>query len=82
MELFQEILIKVFEKQEITVLFPNLKINAVETVEIESYKALQKIKAIVENNSLSDKECFMRIEEIVCVLEDIGSDGGSRHDFG
>ena len=42
----------------------------------------EKIKNIIENDDLTDKECFERIEEIVCVLEDIGSDGGGRHDFG
>lgn len=48
-------------------------------IEIESFNALQKIKAIIENDSFSDFEC---IEEIVCVFEEIGSNGGSRHDFG
>lgn len=79
MELLKEILTKVFEKEEIQVVFPNLKLDTGEMLEIESYKALQKIKAIIENDSLSDFEC---IEKIVCVLEAIGSDGGNRHDFG
>lgn len=46
------------------------------------YQALEKIKAVVQDDSLSDGECFMRIEEIVCALEDLGSGGGPRHDFG
>ena len=41
-----------------------------------------KIKAIIEDDSLEDKECFRKIEEIVCAFEEIGSNGGSRHDFG
>ncbi|MEE1055782.1 MAG: hypothetical protein UH239_00850 [Acutalibacteraceae bacterium] len=49
---------------------------------MESYKALQKIKTIIEDDSLEDKECFMKIEEIVCLFEALGSDGGNRHDFG
>lgn len=51
-------------------------------VEDECYKALQKIKSIIHDDSLKDAECFMKIEEIVCTLEQIGSSGGGRHDFG
>jgi len=82
MDLFKEILIKVFEKEEVNVIFPNLRCSVVEIVETECYNALQKIKAIIEDDSLDDEKCFAQIEEIVCVLESIGSTGGSRHDFG
>ena len=78
MELFKEILINVLMKEEINVSFPNLKFNAVEMVEIESFKTLQKIKTIIEDDSLSDFDC---VEQIVSTLEDIGSGGGNRHDF-
>ena len=46
------------------------------------YRALCEIKKIVEDETLSDKECFYRVEAIVRVLERIGSNGGFRHDFG
>ena len=39
---------------------------------------LQRIKAVIDNDSLSDFDC---VEEIVCIFEEFGSDGGSRHDF-
>lgn len=78
MELFKEVLAHILIKEEVNINFPNLKLSAAETVEMESYKTLQKIKAIIENDSLSDFEC---IEEIVCVFESIGSSGGNRHDF-
>ena len=81
MELFQEILQTVFEKEEIQVSFPNVSFSAAEIVEGESYRTLQKIKAVIEDDGLEDKECFMKIEKIVCLLEEIGSDGGNRHDF-
>ena len=45
------------------------------------YYALKRIKAILEDDSLDDENCFWRIEEIVRVLENIGTDAGSRHDF-
>ena len=78
MELYKEILAKVLEQESIHVIFPDLNINASEIVETQSYRALEKIKAIIEDDSLSE---FMCIEKIVCVLEEIGSDGGTRHDF-
>jgi hypothetical protein len=52
-----------------------------ELVEPACYKALGRITQIVRDSSLSDRECFARIEEIVCVLENAGSGGGTRHDF-
>jgi len=77
-ELYKELLAKVLEQEAIHVVFPCLNINASEIVELQCYRALKKIKAIIEDDSLSD---FMCIEEIVCVLEEIGSSGSTRHDF-
>ena len=47
-----------------------------------AYEALVKIKKILEEDHLSDQDCFWRIEEIIRVYEELGSDGGNRHDFG
>ena len=77
MELYKEILTDVLAKREIHVIFPDLAQDANEIVEQECYQALQKIKAIIEDDSLTD---FMCIEEIVRVFEAIGSGGGLRHD--
>ena len=82
MDLYQQILTHVLVHQDIHVTFPNLHIDAEQIVESECYKALQKIKAIIEDDSLEDNDCFMKIEEIVCTFEEIGSGGGNRHDFG
>lgn len=82
MQLYQEILAAVLAKEELQITFPNLKINLTEIVESESYQALQKIKAVVHDDSLTDSECFMKIEEIIDILETLGSGGGNRHDFG
>ena len=49
---------------------------------MKCYQTLQKIKAIVENDNFDDPECFMKIENIVCTLEGLGSTGGFRHDLG
>jgi len=78
MKLFKEMLAKVLEREEINISFPNLSFSAVEVAELESFSALQKIKAVIEDDSLSDFDC---VEKIVCVFEEIGSGGGNRHDF-
>ena len=77
MQLFEEILEQELRlsKEEKTELIADL-------VERVSYQALKRIKEIVADDSLSDEHCFQKIEEIVCVLEEIGSSGGVRQDFG
>ena len=83
MELYQEILCHVFANEKIQVSFPNLiNTDLTKIVELECYKALGKIKAILEDDTLADSECFQQIEEIICTFEELGSGGGSRHDFG
>ncbi len=82
MDLYKEILLKIMENEQIEVTFPQLHINVSEIIESKSYKALQKIKTIIEDDSLSDNECFKKVEEIVSLFEQLGSNGGNRHDFG
>lgn len=82
MELYIELLAKVLKNQQMNIVFPNLDINSNQIIEMECYNALKKIKAIIEDESLEDSECFMKIEEIVCLFEQLGSGGGNRHDFG
>lgn len=82
MELYEEILVKRLASERMEITFPDLKVNAAEIVQMECYKVLQKIKAIIEDDSLDDGACFMKIEEIICAFEDAGSSGGLRHDFG
>lgn len=81
MDLYKEILINVLQGEKAEVSFPNLTLKANEIVDSVSYRALKKIKDIVRDETLNDEECFRKIEEIICVLEDIGSGGGWRHDF-
>lgn len=48
-------------------------------MQIDNYNLLiDKIKAVLENDNLSDFEC---IEEIVCLFEDEGLAIDYRHDF-
>ena len=82
MELYKELLINALDGQKIEVTFPNLKINAEKIVELKCYNALKQIKEVLEDESLEDKECFDRIERIICILEKEGTFAGIRHDFG
>ena len=82
MELLKEIMIQVLMNEDIQISFPGLQLDLSGIVESKCYQALNRIKAIIEDDSLEDSECFMKVEEIVCTLEELGSDGGSRHDFG
>lgn len=82
MELYKEILVKILADEEIQVTFPNLKVNPTEIVESESYRALQRIKAVLDDDNLTDSECFMKIEEIIYIFESLGISCGVRHDFG
>jgi len=44
----------------------------------KAISALNEIKTILSNDTLSD---FDAIEEIVCIFEEYGIDTGGRHDF-
>ncbi len=81
MELYNDILAKVLAEGEVRVTFPELNVSAGEAVEGRCFKALKAIRAILDDDRLDDPDCFERIEEIVSVFEELGSTGGSRHDF-
>ena len=81
MELWKEIICHLLRKETLEIrLLSSDHIDAL--FESECYKALQKIKMILEDETPDDKECFMKIEEIVRVFEEMGSGCSGRHDFG
>lgn len=57
-------------------------VDAAGIVDSLCYQALCQIREILADPALSDPECFERIEKVVCILEELGTDVGSRHDFG
>ena len=62
MELYQEILCHVLANEKVQVSFPELiNTDVTKIVELECYKALAKIKAILEDDTLADSECFQQI---------------------
>lgn len=45
-------------------------------------RMLWKLRDILADDTLSDEECFRKIETIVSLLEEAGISSGGRHDFG
>lgn len=82
MKLSAQILSHYLAQQNAQILFPDLKIDAKEIINLQSYQALCKIQQIIQDDTLADKECFMKIEEIIYAIEAVGGNGGNRHDFG
>ena len=80
MDLYKDILIEVLQKSTVEVNFKNIRLQPDKVVETECYKALRAIRAILDNDDLDDCECYRRIEMVVCLFEEIGSNGGNRHD--
>ena len=78
MSFHTELLSKLLENEKMIVSFPDLRISAKDLLEMRCYQTLDKIKNVLEDESLTDFEC---VEAIVCLLEDAGSDVGSRHDY-
>ena len=44
--------------------------------------SLSPIKQILNDDTLTDQECFIKIKEIICIFEKLDCQLGSRHDFG
>lgn len=82
MELYRDILVRLMERETIQVTFPQLRADPAEMVERLCYVALKRIKEILEDDSLDDPTCLMRIEEIVCTIEKLGSSCKGRHELG
>jgi len=79
-ELWESILIHAISKQGIVVTIPDAP-DMEKLFEMDCYQALRDIRTILEDDSLSDPECFMRIEETISLFEALGNDTGPRRDF-
>lgn len=73
MQLDQEILLYLLKRENI-----DLKRD----FDSECYRALAEIRDVIRDDTLNDEDCFLKIEKIVSIYEEIGSGGGGRHDFG
>ncbi|MCQ4022174.1 MULTISPECIES: hypothetical protein [unclassified Ruminococcus] len=61
------------KNEDCTALFPSLAADSGRILQDKCYQTLTKIKAVLEDERLDDKECFIRIEEIVRFFEKEGS---------
>ena len=81
MELYKEMIAGILVKQMVDKVLPELVLHEKDLVELVSYQTLVRIKGVLEDESLNDRECFEKIEEIIALFEGIGSGGGGRHDL-
>ena len=81
MELWQEIVCTLLEEGRLKIRVSS-KVNLNKMLSNECYLAPVKIKKLLEDPQNSDENCFEKIEEIVQVFEELGSNCGARHDFG
>ena len=79
MEILQRMVANMISRGEATVILSD---DMTKHLENRCFEVLERIREIVADDELDDPECFQRIEQIVCELEIIGVDCGSRHDFG
>lgn len=82
MESYKEFLRELWETEEMETLLTKLGKKLAEITEMRCYQALLEIKEILEEDTFTDAECFMRIEKIICTLEQLGYGVEGRHDFG
>lgn len=52
-----------------------------EILQSKCFLCLNEIKQILEDDNLTDEECFLKIEKIICLFEKFGAFEGGRHDF-
>ena len=71
MQLYRDILVKLLEKEEIWVLFPNLEKSGSAMAEMACYNAILEIKSIIEDDRLSNEGCI-KIEGIENVIKKMG----------
>ena len=80
MDLWRELLISGLQNEYCKIEYFNDNVLK-EIIENKCYKVLLQIKQTIDNERLSDLDCFFKIEEIIQCLEKNGI-FCDRHDFG
>ena len=79
MELWQALLLSGLQNENYT--FKDLKDTTLkEIIENNCYKVLTEIKKIIDDERFSDLDCFYKIDNILCKLEEYNIIC-DRHDF-
>ena len=79
MGLYEQLILRGLETGELQIVLSD---QGREWLEGKCFHTLQEIQTVLNDDSLDDPECFMKIEQIVEIFEQLGSNGGTRHDFG
>ena len=82
MKLCAELIADALSREDVQITFPALGVSGAELAGQKACEILEEIRDIIADDGLSDAECFLKIEEIVAVLEKNGVDCKKRHDFG
>ncbi len=80
MELWKELLISGLQNENLEFDFTNDKILK-EIIDNKCYAVLLQIKQILNDENLTDYECYYKIEKIISKLEE-NNVFCNRHDFG
>ncbi len=80
MKLSAELLANILSNENAQIVFPQLEKDFKTIVESDCYTMLEQIQSILMADSLDDQDCFLKIEEIVCVFEEHKIRTGFRHD--
>ena len=80
MELWQQIFASILSQGAPEIHFPQQP-DLERIFSDQCYAALCEIKAILETEGDTDKDCFLKIEEVLRVYERMGVPCGTRHDF-
>lgn len=81
MELYKELLENLAYNNKIEISFPQFESEEKNIITNMCYKILCEIRNAVNDDSLTDEDCFMKIERIISVFEKYGIKSGPRHDF-
>ena len=79
MDMIHEIAANMISRGEVHLVLPP---EVLASAENRCMEILERIRGIITDDTLDDPECFHRIEQIVCELEQNGIYCGHRHDFG
>lgn len=82
MEEFKDVWAQALAVENIRGRLSDFCIEPMAIVELKCFQAIEIIKEILEDDTLKDVDCFLKIEEIICCLEDLGLSCGTRHNFG
>ena len=78
---YKELLIGLLQKKAVEVRFPDLNMDIDALADLESCKALKKIRDILNDRTMDDPECFDAIERVIVEFETMCF-SLYRHDFG